>query len=46
MLPEDVIAMLVSLVNLVLKVYPNHTDYVNEVLCNTIELLQQRSIDL
>jgi len=44
MLLEDVIAMLVSLGNLVLKVYPNRIDYVDSVLCNTVDLLQQRNI--
>jgi len=44
-LVEDMIAMLVSLINLTFKVYPAHTDYVDKVLCSTVGLLQQRSIN-
>ncbi|XP_065915145.1 vacuolar protein sorting-associated protein 35-like isoform X2 [Dysidea avara] len=44
MLLEDILAMLVSLINLALKVYPDHIDYVDKVLCSTVELLQQRNI--
>jgi len=45
MLLEDVIAMLVSLVNLVLKVYPDHIDYIDKVLHYTVDLLQKPSLD-
>jgi len=39
---EDIIAMLASLVNLVSKVYPDHIDYMDNVLQYTINLLQQQ----
>jgi len=45
MLLEDMIAMLVSLVNLVLKVYPDHIDYVDKVLRYTFDLLQKLILD-
>ena len=45
MLLEDTIAMLVSLINLAFKVYPDHINYVNKVLHYTFDLLQQPSLD-
>lgn len=42
MAPEDIIALQVSLINLALKVYPDHLEYVDKVLNYTAEILQQR----
>jgi len=44
MLPEDIVALQVSLVNLALKVYPDHIDYVDKVLHYTADIMQQRDI--
>ena len=44
MLPEDVVALQVSLVNLALKVYPDHIEYVDKVLHYTADILHQKDI--
>jgi len=44
MSPEDIVSLQVSLVNLALKVYPDHIDYVDKVLRYTAEIMQQRDI--
>lgn len=44
MLSEDVIALQVSLINLALKVYPDHLEYVDKVLHYTADILQQKEI--
>jgi len=45
MLIEDTVAMLVSLINLAVKIYPDHIDDVDKVLHYTFDLLQQPSSD-
>jgi len=42
MLPEDIVALQVSLVNLALKVYPEHIEYVDKVLHYTTDIFQQK----
>ena len=44
MLAEDVVALQVSLLNLALKVYPDHIEYVDKVLHYTADILQQKDI--
>lgn len=44
MLPEDVVALQVSLVNLALKVYPDHIEYVDKVLHYTADIFHQKDI--
>ena len=44
MLPEDVVALQVSLVNLALKVYPDQIEYVDKVLHYTADILHQKDI--
>jgi len=46
MLPEDVVALQVSLVNLALKVYPDHIEYVDKVLHYTADILHHKDISL
>lgn len=44
MLSEDVVALQVSLVNLALKVYPDHIEYVDKVLHYTADIFHQKDI--
>ncbi|XP_065913927.1 vacuolar protein sorting-associated protein 35-like [Dysidea avara] len=43
-LPEDIVALQVSLLNLALKVYPDRIEYVDKVLHYTTDVMQQREI--
>lgn len=44
MLSEDIVALQVSLINLALKVYPDHLEYVDKVLHYTVDILQQKDV--
>lgn len=44
MLSEDIVALQVSLINLALKVYPDHLEYVDKVLHYTVDILQQKEV--
>lgn len=45
LLPEDMVALEVALVNLALKCYPERVDYIDKVMLNSVEVFQRLGLD-
>ncbi|XP_012265387.1 vacuolar protein sorting-associated protein 35 isoform X4 [Athalia rosae] len=43
--PEDIVSLQVALINLAHKCYPDRVDYIDKVLCTTVQIFQKLNIE-